>query len=322
MDALTGDFTEEFIITDFQTDLREDGSHRLIVKFRFQPVKPGKDWEERVNSFLEKLSAADRPVTSGREGTEMRLLGDLACRLGAIYGDQTLEYSRRSIAEGYFELVFSFRRIYTAFFSILLATYIIHQIYRAGEVDQRSRELLQMGRIYFRNPQTQTAALEEARRDVVATMTGRFSNDAINAFISLIYPNRRTIRNILKKILLVDDETRLGEIYNDILASRGFSVHTAPDGREALTLLRRNSYDLLVTDIEMPEMGGEELFRHVQINYPRLPVMFITGMRQQDDLEQLLRRGVVACLMKPFSLQKFVLEVEAAIYRQPVLRSK
>ncbi len=265
--------------------------------------------QERLDNFLASIRLEPTPAVdeANPELLELKLIGDLAGHLSTVFGREHIPCEIKYSGDQVYELHFRINFIQVSLFSILLAVYIIHQIYRAGDVDRRSRALLQMGRIYFKQGGNGDQALQQ---EVIAELAGRFENETVNAFITMLHPNRRTIGNIMRKILLVDDVNYLTEIYSDALASRGFSVHTASDGLEALKLLRRNEYDLLITDLQMPAMDGVELFYSVQQIRSMLPVMLITGWHHKEDVEMLLRDGAIACLMKPFSLPELVREVE------------
>ena len=79
------------------------------------------------------------------------------------------------------------------------------------------------------------------------------------------------------RILLVDDEPMVLETGALVLATRGYEVHTASDGFEALTALSRSLPDLLISDLSMPDMSGFELLSIVRRRFPQLPVIAISG---------------------------------------------
>jgi CheY-like chemotaxis protein len=78
-------------------------------------------------------------------------------------------------------------------------------------------------------------------------------------------------------ILVVDDEAQVREFLKDLLTEDGFDVTTARDGGEALGLLTRERFDLVLTDLKMPGMDGWELSEHLLVRYPRLPIVMLTG---------------------------------------------
>ena len=110
-------------------------------------------------------------------------------------------------------------------------------------------------------------------------------------------------RNGHESILLVEDEASLRNLAARALRERGFSVMLAGDGVEALRVLEthREPFDLLITDVVMPNMDGRELADRLRARMPRLKVLFLSGYT--DDA--LLRRGVFdaneTLLLKPFT---------------------
>jgi two-component system, cell cycle response regulator CpdR len=111
------------------------------------------------------------------------------------------------------------------------------------------------------------------------------------------------------RILLAEDETAMREYLTRALEKSGYEVVAVDRGTEAVPLLEDKHFDLLLTDIVMPEMDGIELARHCNRVSPRTEVMFITGfsgvaLRAGQSLPQ------AKVLSKPFHLKDLVLEVE------------
>ena len=79
------------------------------------------------------------------------------------------------------------------------------------------------------------------------------------------------------RLLLVDDEISIREVTAAILSQEGYEILTAADGLQALELLRRFHPDVLVTDLRMPGMSGMELVKIVRKQFPRLPVIIVSG---------------------------------------------
>jgi CheY-like chemotaxis protein len=100
--------------------------------------------------------------------------------------------------------------------------------------------------------------------------------------------------------LLVDDEKAIRAYVAMILEQEGFQVLEADDGLDALTLLRqiRGTVDVLVTDVSMPRMTGIELVNTVTVEFPAIPVVYVSGLAPQDNLHNPSRRMVF--LQKPF----------------------
>lgn len=111
------------------------------------------------------------------------------------------------------------------------------------------------------------------------------------------------------RILLAEDEQAMREYLARALERSGYEVVSVDRGTEAVPLLEQGDFDLLLTDIVMPEMDGIELARHCSKVSPRTEVMFITGfsgvaLRAGRSMPQ------AKILSKPFHLKDLVLEVE------------
>ncbi len=113
----------------------------------------------------------------------------------------------------------------------------------------------------------------------------------------------------MPKILLAEDEQAMREYLARALEKSGYEVVSVDRGTEAAPLLENEHFDLLLTDIVMPEMDGIELARHCSKVSPRTEVMFITGFSGV-----VLKAGEsvpnAKILSKPFHLRDLVLEVE------------
>jgi two-component system cell cycle response regulator CpdR len=111
------------------------------------------------------------------------------------------------------------------------------------------------------------------------------------------------------RILLAEDEQAMREYLTRALEKSGYAVVAVDRGTAAVPLLERERFDLLLTDIVMPEMDGIELARHCNLVSPSTEVMFITGfsgvaLRVGESMPS------AKVLSKPFHLKDLVLEVE------------
>ena len=107
------------------------------------------------------------------------------------------------------------------------------------------------------------------------------------------------------RVLVVEDEALIALSYADLLEAEGYEVDLAADGAEALDAARRlgTGLGVLVTDLNMPRMGGEDLIRALRAERPGLPVVVVTGSAPFGGLEELRRNvgghGPVLLLLKP-----------------------
>jgi two-component system chemotaxis response regulator CheY len=112
-------------------------------------------------------------------------------------------------------------------------------------------------------------------------------------------------------ILVVDDSPTVRKFVSVSLAMQGFTVVTACDGMDALEKLPKSNVDLVITDLNMPNMDGFELIRTLRESdaYRELPVIILSSLSDQSSKELGGELGVTSYLVKPFSLEKIQYEV-------------
>lgn len=97
-----------------------------------------------------------------------------------------------------------------------------------------------------------------------------------------------------KRILVVEDDLFLRELYADVLSAEGYSVETAQDGEEALQKIKVGGYNLILLDIIMPKMDGLEVMRQIQNSPPQTPnkcVVFLTNLDKDEEIRTALKLG-------------------------------
>ncbi|WP_299246965.1 sigma-54 dependent transcriptional regulator [uncultured Lacinutrix sp.] len=104
-----------------------------------------------------------------------------------------------------------------------------------------------------------------------------------------------------ENILIVDDDVNILELLQRHLQSWNYHVFKAISVKEAVTILRDTSIDLLITDLKMPEVDGSELIKFVSEHYPKLPKLVVTGYPSVQDSLAAIKSGVVDYLTKPFT---------------------
>jgi CheY-like chemotaxis protein len=112
------------------------------------------------------------------------------------------------------------------------------------------------------------------------------------------------------RILVVDDEADVREVLADVLLAQGHSVTLAGGGQEALACLERDLFDLVITDLGMPDVNGWDVARAVKNGRQGLPVLLLTGW--SDAVESGVGR-VDAVIKKPFDMGKLAAAVNAAL---------
>jgi diguanylate cyclase (GGDEF)-like protein len=113
------------------------------------------------------------------------------------------------------------------------------------------------------------------------------------------------------KVLLVDDDPAILEILADMMAIFGHDYVTAMNGNEAVEKLKHDFFDLVLTDMMMPNMDGMELLKHINAKYPNIKVMVVTGYDRAFTYTDVIRAGASDFISKPFNTD----ELEAKINR-------
>ena len=115
-------------------------------------------------------------------------------------------------------------------------------------------------------------------------------------------------------ILVVDDNPAMADTLADILEVKGFIVHAAASGAEALEILREQPVDILLTDVKMPNMNGLELFQKARKLFPQLITIFMTAYSADELIQQGMAEGVKIVLTKPLEIN-FLLHLFSAEQR-------
>lgn len=117
----------------------------------------------------------------------------------------------------------------------------------------------------------------------------------------------------MARILLTDDDPNVRGPFVRLLGQLGHDVKEAENGKHALTLLRAHTFDVVITDIVMPEMDGFELLIAMKKEFPNCPVVVVSGSSATLELDVLSvarRLGACGALAKPFRLQELVSELD------------
>ena len=117
------------------------------------------------------------------------------------------------------------------------------------------------------------------------------------------------------KVLVIDDEPGVRELISEALSLSEITAVQAADGLEALSFLRRERFDLLILDINMPKLDGLALLEKLRTEGMSVPVLMLSARADKADINQGLRTGADDYLTKPFSIEELVLRVKAIMRR-------
>lgn len=116
----------------------------------------------------------------------------------------------------------------------------------------------------------------------------------------------------MKKVLVVEDNPLNMELVLEILEEQGFEAHGATDGKEAVKMAEKETYDLIIMDIELPGMDGVEAARIIRSNpaYKNVPAIAMTAYAMKGDKERFIASGFNDYVPKPIDVNDFMKKME------------
>lgn len=114
------------------------------------------------------------------------------------------------------------------------------------------------------------------------------------------------------KILVIDDDIKMLELLEKVLLRKGYTVETASKPKEALEKFEANGFDIVVTDINMPEINGLEILRQIKSVSPNTIVIMITAFATVSSAVESMKLGAYDYIIKPFNMEEFVLIIQRA----------
>ncbi len=114
------------------------------------------------------------------------------------------------------------------------------------------------------------------------------------------------------KILVIDDEKRMCDSIKVLLSNIGYEVDIAENGRVGIDRIKTNRYDLVITDLMMPELDGFAVMKHIKENCPGTLVIVITGYASVESAVRAIRSGAYDYILKPFDFEIIKISVERA----------
>jgi response regulator RpfG family c-di-GMP phosphodiesterase len=118
------------------------------------------------------------------------------------------------------------------------------------------------------------------------------------------------------RVLVVDDEKFIRDIIADFLGMEGYIVRTAEDGSSAVAELSRARYDMVISDLKMPRMGGLDLLREVARTHPDTLTVIMTGFGTVETAIDAMKRGAYDYILKPFKVEEVVHIVQRGLEKR------
>ncbi len=122
------------------------------------------------------------------------------------------------------------------------------------------------------------------------------------------------------EILIAEDEKNIGDLLVELLSRDDRKITVVHNGLEAIRKLRQHPFDLLITDLMMPEVDGMEVLHQARKLYPQILVIIITGYASLETAIQAVKEGAYDYLRKPFRLEELKISVDNACERIQLIR--
>lgn len=123
------------------------------------------------------------------------------------------------------------------------------------------------------------------------------------------------------RLLVVEDDLCVREVVELFLSEKGYACTSSDNALAAIGHLEKDRFDLVVTDLHMPDMDGMALLEWIKARWPETRVMIITGDTDVEMKNHAIKKGVDSYLTKPFTIDQFFREVSGCIIKSPELES-
>ncbi len=121
------------------------------------------------------------------------------------------------------------------------------------------------------------------------------------------------------KILVIEDELESREALTLLLESAGYQVHSAESGEEALELLRKNPFEIVISDLLLPGVSGIDILKSIKEDSPHTSVILITGNTSAETAVEAMKEGAFDYITKPFNFEKLKVQVAKAMEKNRLI---
>ncbi len=122
-------------------------------------------------------------------------------------------------------------------------------------------------------------------------------------------------------ILYVEDDEVLSFVTKDNLELNGYKVTHAKDGKEAIRIFKKDTFDLCLVDVMLPEMDGFAVAEEIRSRHSEIPIIFLTAKSLKEDKIKGLKLGADDYITKPFSIEELILKIKIFLKRRYVTGS-
>lgn len=124
------------------------------------------------------------------------------------------------------------------------------------------------------------------------------------------------------KILIVEDDEKISKLFSRVLIKNGYSVKCVGSGLDALDAIDKEYYDMMISDVMMPEMDGYELVRTIRESGNNMPVLMVTAKAEFDDMRMGFLSGTDDYMVKPININEMVIRVGALLRRAQMMNER
>ncbi len=121
------------------------------------------------------------------------------------------------------------------------------------------------------------------------------------------------------KILIIEDNARVSSLLKRGLESQGYQIYTSEDAEDALIMTDRIGFDLIITDIMLPQMSGTEFCKMIKSKQPDLPIIMLTALGTIDEKIEGFDAGADDYMVKPFEIRELYARIKAVLLRNSSL---
>lgn len=118
------------------------------------------------------------------------------------------------------------------------------------------------------------------------------------------------------RILVIDDEPGIRDLLSFELSGQGYAVETAENGEEGVSKIRNGSFNLVISDVKMPKMGGLEALEIIKSLQPDIEVIMTTGFATIDMAVESIKKGAYDFITKPYNLEELISRIEKTLEKQ------
>ncbi|MFC1885274.1 response regulator [Thermodesulfobacteriota bacterium] len=106
------------------------------------------------------------------------------------------------------------------------------------------------------------------------------------------------------KILIVDDEVKIANVLSERFRLRGIDAIPVYDGKSALDLVKKDSFDGIVLDLRLPDIDGKEVLKQIRKEFQHIDVVILSGHANDQEFKKCMQMGAIVCFHKPANIQE------------------